>query len=292
MTPQSSQSAGQTPSARSRPGRSDSIGYIPDASDMQEPPSARFIQPPTAKTVPTVVETLLDASPLSHRSEPAGTAYKQPASSSPTSTSFKTAPIMAQPSYSAMSMVVPGINAKNRNEVMSIGFSPPVVAPPAPPKEEGGIGTKLQGIGNIGNIYRLLNRNNTEGSDSKNTTGATNAVPSQQSEDHAQYATVDESDIRRTIGNPPTPPRTSSDVVKGGDSPRRSMDAGSSPASAALLSLVQRDELARRKSLSRRRTGSSGDQGRQRSDSSSSSPLAAGFVVPVTSTQIESQPAS
>jgi hypothetical protein len=171
--------------------------------------------------------------------------------------------------------------------VMSIGFSPPVAAPSVPPKEDGGIGTKLQG-----NIFRLLNRNNAEGSDGKSTTRLLNAAPSQQSEDPPQYATVNEGGVLKAIGSPPTPPSTSSDVLKGSDSPRRSLDAGSSPASAALLSLVQRDELARRNSLTRRRTGSIGDHGQQRSDSPSSSPLAAGFIVPITSAPIESEPAS
>lgn len=244
---------------RSRLARSDSTGSA----------VGTFAQPPAAKAVPSVVETKLDAAPLPHPNEQAASpmqpSHKVATPSSPTTGGFKTAPIMAQPSYSAMSMVVPGINARNRNEVMSIGFSPrPATPPPAPPKEETGIGTKLQGIGNI---YRLLNRNNAEPS------GALNAVPpASLGEDNAQYAMTNEEAPRPIIENPPTPPR----VASGTTTPRRSVDTGStSPASAALMSLVQRDTLARRKSLTRPRTGSVGDHQRQPSDPASPSPLAA-----------------
>ena len=294
VAPQSSQTAGPTSSIPSRPGRSDSIGAAAAVTDQQESSVTRFVQPPAAKTVPTVVETLMDASPSSHATESSGTPAehrnKTPAPPSPASAGFKAAPIIAQPSYSAMSMVVPGINAKNRNEVMSIGFSPPVVTPPVPPKEEGGLGTKLQGIGNIGNIYRFLNRGSAEATDGNPSTGALNAAPIQQLEEHVQYAKVNEEEVRGPIGNPPTPRRTSSDAVQRADSPGMSIDGGStSPASAALLSLVQKDELARRKSLSKRRTGSAGDHRQQGSDSSSSPPLSAGFAVPVTTAPIETE---
>jgi hypothetical protein len=62
--------------------------------------------------------------------------------------------------------------------------------------------------------------------------------------------------------------------------PRKSTEGSASPASVALMSLVARDEQARRKSITRRRTGSWSEHRRQRSDSSSSSPLGSAFVIP------------
>lgn len=279
----SSQEQGNaTPSGQSSPvrmRRSDSIGNMEEGS-------SKFIQPPATKSVPTVVETLLDASPLSQErrlSDAAG--GPKPNSSA----------ITAQPTYGAMSMTIPGIHAKNRNEVMAIGFSPPTPpTAPVPVTKEDGVGVK------IGNIYRLLNRNKDTSMSTKDAIGALNSVLAKQEE--AQRSASPEAIAERSGSTRPSTPT----ATPGSDGrsrmstppPRRgSRDVPSrpsSPASEALKSLVAKDELARRNSLSRRRTGSLSEfPSRSRSASaSSSSPLSASFSIPITSAPIEMEPAS
>ncbi|PVF97958.1 hypothetical protein CPB86DRAFT_706018 [Serendipita vermifera] len=266
--------------ARSLLNRRDSISNSAALSDQEDTMLPKYNPPPSAKSVPTVVETLLDASPSRHPGETGNssdtTALNVPPSASP-SPGVKTTPIVSQPTYGAMSMTIPGIHAKNKNEVMAIGFSPPTPPPgPSQGKDEGKIGTKIQGIGNI---YKLLRRNSVNNAQTNPEVPAVTPTPTTQLEDSPQS-------ITQEIEVTPTPdnaqPSGGATSLQGSPKQRQgSMDtAPSSPASAALLSLVAKDELARRRSLTRRRTGSLSEYpiSRQRSGSGSSSPLSSTFI--------------
>jgi len=241
---------------RSRLSRSDSLGNV-----------AEFIQPPSAKSVPTVVETFLDAAPST-----------RPRQLSDASGSMKTTPSSSQPSYSPMTMTIPGIHAKNKDSVMAIGFSP-APQPPSTLAKEDSVGSK------IGNIYRLLNRNNQSTSSNDDAVGTLSSLLARQQE--AEQAAVAEGGSENPVSKPPTPTPEAAQTTTA----RSSMEATpSSPASAALMSLVARDDHARRKSLTRRRTGSVSEYPtRQRSDSTSSSPLSASFSIPVSEPPVESE---
>jgi hypothetical protein len=162
---------------------------------------------------------------------------------------------------------------------MAIGFSPAPQPSSAPAKEDSGVGSK------IGNIYRLLNRNNQGASSDGDAVGTLPSLLARQQE--AQQAAVPEGDAENSVSNAPTP---NPEAVQTATA-RSSMEATpSSPASAALMSLVARDDIARRKSLTRRRTGSLSEYPtRQRSDSTSSSPLSSSFSIPVTEPPVESE---
>lgn len=257
VDPSGEQILPSTSPARTRTGRSDSVGNARGV-DLDEYMGSRYNRPPTPKTAPIVVETRLDASPALRPLE------NTFASTSP---SQKPQPIVSQPAYGAMSMTIPGIHAKHRNEVMSMGSAPFEPAAAQPKEEATATTSRLQGIGNI---YRLLKKTSTE---------PLKAPPLQDAPSQAP-----------TVEPTTTPPETvaiapMTTTIESGESRRTSMEGvnSSSPASVALLSLVARDELARKKSLTRRRTGSMTDHQRQRSDSTSSSPLASSFAPPGTS---------
>ena len=247
-----------TSPAKTRIARSDSLGNA-RVPDMDETLGSRYGGPPTPKTAPIVVETRFDASTAS------------------TSPSQKPQPIISQPAYGAMSMTIPGIHAKNRNEVMSMGSAPVEPAPVQPKEDVIGTSSRLQGIGNI---YRLLKK--TSGEPLK----APEVAPTPDILN--QNSTTERTVQPETATIAPT-----TAITGNGESRRTSMEAANSnsPASVALLSLVARDDLARKKSLTRRRTGSVTDHQRQRSDSSlSSSPLASGFGPPSTVLSSEPEP--
>ncbi|KAG8869305.1 hypothetical protein FRC20_001694 [Serendipita sp. 405] len=147
-----------------------------------------------------------------------------------------------------MSMTIPGIH--DRSQVMAFGSSP----------------------SGIGNIYRLLNRTSIDPSkDPAKTSSAGSNV--EEIEEPESVATSSLSMDER-------PPTMEMERKPGSRRGSTEMDRPSSPASVALLTLVARDDEARRKSLTTRRTGSLTDNQRQRSDSSSSSPLASNFITP------------
>ncbi|KAG8834654.1 hypothetical protein FRC18_001698 [Serendipita sp. 400] len=227
--------------------RSGSAENVVPVSTQEEIGGNRLAQPPSAKAAPIVMESRLETSPTAAFAE-LSTTPPPPLSASPSKTGFKSQPIVAQPTYGAMSMTIPGIH--DRSQVMAFGSSP----------------------SGIGNIYRLLNRTSIDPSkDPAKTSSAGSNV--EEIEEPESVATSSLSMDER-------PPTMEMERKPGSRRGSTEMDRPSSPASVALLTLVARDDEARRKSLMTRKTGSLTDNQRQRSDSSSSSPLASNFITP------------
>jgi len=139
-------------------------------------------------------------------------------------------PIQSQPSQ-GKTMTIPGIHARNRGEVMSMGYVPP--SPLAPEAKPG-----------VSSVYRLWKHSPTSQSehaqDSIDRAGSQS--PPMLSADSAETSpepSPTPTDNLRPPG-PPLPPRASSSVHS-----VPSESSSMSPASAALKSIVSRDEESR-----------------------------------------------
>ncbi|KAI0931435.1 hypothetical protein AcW2_000327 [Taiwanofungus camphoratus] len=183
------------------------------------------------------------------------------------------APIQTQPPQ-AKTMTIPGIHASHRGEVMSMGYAPPPLPAPSEPKKPA-----------IQSVYRLWKNPNSSSGQALRSTEST--PQSQSGVTGDQDAAPPSSDaptelpLSRPVP-PPLPPRTNSalafhtkpEVAK----PAAEADPASSPASAALQSIVSKDR-SKRSSLERPAStpaspGPSNDEGEN--TSSASAPLTSG----------------
>ena len=147
-------------------------------------------------------------------------------------------PIQSQPSQ-GKTMTIPGIHARNRGEVMSMGY-----VPPSPSTAEAKTG--------VSSVYRLWKQS-----------PATQSEPASQDDDE-QRPNVDGAES--TPGSPtatasrptapPLPPRSPTSLR-----PVPRVPSGSSPASEALMSIVSRDEQCRTVSEGTQRDDDGGDGG-------------------------------
>ena len=271
------------------------------------PPSAKFVQP-TAKATATVstdppeMKSILSGPALE---TPVGGQVSTPSMKPPPSTSLPTpdtnmpaarrlsagpppAPtsphiVAKQPSYGA-SMTIPGIHAKNKGEVMAIGFSPP---PQETPERRGDgtdgptgkLGASIKGVvGQLGvrGGIRLLRRDSAAsisgtGTISRGPTAVTSLPsggfptdppPPAPLAPAAVISSENSGDAARATGADPQVPdeKQVNSIATSSQPVTTSLDTSpASAASDALKMVAERDAIAREKSI--RRTGDHSRQG-------------------------------
>jgi len=146
--------------------------------------------------------------------------------SPPTPVSLPPRPIQSQPSQ-GKTMTIPGIHARNRGEVMSMGY-----VPPSPSTAEAKTG--------VSSVYRLW----------KHSPAAQSEPASQDDDEQRPPPVLNVDGAESTPGSPtataplptapPLPPRSPT-LLR----PVPRVPSGSSPASEALMSIVSRDEQCR-----------------------------------------------
>ena len=140
-------------------------------------------------------------------------------------------PIQSQPSQ-GKTMSIPGIHARNRGEVMSMGYAPP--SPPAPAETKAGVSSvyRLWKYSPVGQSEQLDGDGNTEhaGIHSPPVLTADSAEASPEPTPTSTTSTTQPQ-------APPLPPRTPVSLH-----PVSSDPSSLSPASAALKSIASRDE--------------------------------------------------
>ena len=263
------------------------------------PPVAKFLQP-TAKATTTVSTDPPEMTSITSGPAPetlAGGQLSTPESNSTPSTSLPTlgtnmpaarrlsaglSPthiVAKQPSYGA-SMTIPGIHAKNRGEVMAIGFSPP---PLEVPEQRGDgtdsptikLGASIKGVvGQLGvrSSISLLKRNSANSISSTATNPMASASPTVAAPQmpggsptdppppvHLAPAAVISSEISETTPADPDESQVTS-IAIGSQPDTVALDTSpTSAASDALKMVVEKDAIAREKSI--RRTGDHSRQG-------------------------------
>ena len=147
----------------------------------------------------------------------------------PTPVALPLRPIQSQPSQ-GKTMTIPGIHARNRGEVMSMGY-----VPPSPPAAEAKTG--------VSSVYRLWKHSPASQSDpaSRDDEQAGPRSPPILNVDGAETTTSPPATAPRPTA-PPLPPRSPTSLRP---LPRARVPSGASPASEALMSIVSRDEQCR-----------------------------------------------
>lgn len=140
-------------------------------------------------------------------------------------------PIQSQPSQ-GKTMSIPGIHARNRGEVMSMGYAPPSPTAPAETKAGGSSVYRLWKYSPVGTSEQLSGDGNTE--------HAGTHSPPVLTADSAEASPEPTPTTTTRPQAPPLPPRTPTSLHPvSNDS---SSSSGLSPASAALKSIASRDE--------------------------------------------------
>jgi hypothetical protein len=148
-----------------------------------------------------------------------------PATTTPPPVPLPPRPIQSQPSQ-GKTMSIPGIHARNRGEVMSMGYAPP--SPPAPTETKTGVSS----------VYRLWKYSHSEQLDGDgNAEHAGTHSPPVLTADSAEASPEPTPTSTTTRQAPPLPPRTAALLH-----PVSSDSSTLSPASAALKSIASRDE--------------------------------------------------
>jgi hypothetical protein len=137
-------------------------------------------------------------------------------------------PIQSQPSQ-GKTMSIPGIHARNRGEVMSMGYAPPSPPSPAETKAGGSSVYRLWKYSPVGPSEQLDGEGNIE--------HAGTHSPPVLTADSAEASSEPTPTITTRPQAPPLPPRTPTSLH-----PVSNDSSGLSPASAALKSIASRDE--------------------------------------------------
>ena len=238
---------------RGHKGRADSISSLHDrrgssfSSQAESSPAASFVQgsvdPPAEETAlpeqPVKPLPTIDVEGAQVDLEEGTETDTTPVTviSPPTPAPLPPRPIQSQPSQ-GKTMTIPSIHARNRGEVMSMGY-----VPPSPTTAEAKTG--------VSSVYRLW----------KNSPAAQSEPASQDEEQRSPpVLNADGAETTTTPGSPPaTAPRPTAPPL-----PPRSptllrpvprVPSGSTPASEALMSIASRDEQCR-----------AGSEGAQRDD--------------------------
>ncbi len=245
---------------RGHKGRTDSVSSLHDrqgssfsSSQVESSPASSFVG---GSVDPPVDETALPEQPVNRpptidvdgaqvdleeeatETDPAPVTVISP----PTPVPLPPRPIQSQPSQ-GKTMTIPGIHARHRGEVMSMGY-----VPPSPPAAEAKTG--------VSSVYRLW----------KHSPAAAQSEPASRDDERARSHSppvLNADGAETTPGSPPPatataprptapplPPRSPTSLR-----PVPKIPSGPSPASEALMSIVSRDELSR-----------AGSEGTQRDD--------------------------
>ncbi|KAH8997443.1 hypothetical protein EDB92DRAFT_1839782 [Lactarius akahatsu] len=234
---------------RGHKGRTDSVSSLHDrqgssfSSQVESSPASSFVGGPVD---PPVDETDLPDQPVNRpptidvdgaqvdlddgtESESTPVTVISP----PTPVPLPPRPIQSQPSQ-GKTMTIPGIHARHRGEVMSMGYVPP--SPPAAAE------TKTTGVSSV---YRLWKHSPAAQSEpaGRDDERARSRSPPVLNADGAAETTPESPPATATAPRPtapPLPPRSPTSLR-----PVPKVPSGPSPASEALMSIVSRDELSR-----------------------------------------------
>ncbi|KAI9462294.1 hypothetical protein BJY52DRAFT_1116345 [Lactarius psammicola] len=245
---------------RGHKGRTDSVSSLHDrqgssfSSQVESSPASSFVG---GSVDPPVDETALPEQPVNRpptidvdgaqvdleevtETDPAPVTVISPPT--PVPVPLPPRPIQSQPSQ-GKTMTIPGIHARHRGEVMSMGYVPP--SPPAAADAKTGVSS----------VYRLWKHSPAAQSEpaSRDDERARSRSPPVLNADGAETTTPGSSPAPAPAPRPtapPLPPRSPTSLR-----PVPKVPSGPSPASEALMSIVSRDELSR-----------AGSEGTQRDD--------------------------
>ena len=164
----------------------------------------------------------------------------------PTPVALPPRPIQSQPSQ-GKTMTIPGIHARNRGEVMSMGYVPP--SPPA-----------VEAKTAVSSVYRLWKHAPAAQSepasrdDDEQARPRTPPVPNADGAETAPPGSSPPATAAPRPTAPPLPPRSPTSLR-----PVPRVPSGSSPASETLMSIVSRDEQCRAESEGAQRDDGGGD---------------------------------
>jgi len=223
---------------RGHKGRTDSVSSLNDrqgtSSQAESSPTSSFgtVDPPADEAAlpeqPVTQLPTIDVDGAQVDVEEAAQSDSTPVTviSPPTPVSLPPRPIQSQPSQ-GKTMTIPGIHARNRGEVMSMGY-----VPPSPSTAEAKTG--------VSSVYRLWKHSPAAQSEPASQDDDEQRPPPVLNVDGAESMPGSPTATAPRPTAPPLPPRSPT-LLR----PVPRVPSGSSPASEALMSIVSRDEQCR-----------------------------------------------
>ncbi|KAH9081804.1 hypothetical protein EDB83DRAFT_2334955 [Lactarius deliciosus] len=232
---------------RGHKGRTDSVSSLHDgqgssfSSQVESSPASSFVGGPVD---PPVDETALPDQPVNRpptidvdgaqvdlddgtESESTPVTVISP----PTPVPLPPRPIQSQPSQ-GKTMTIPGIHARHRGEVMSMGYVPP--SPPAAAE------TKTTGVSGVYRLWKHSPAAQSEPAGGDDERARSRSPPVLNADGAAETTPESPPATAPRPTAPPLPPRSPTSLR-----PVPKVPSGPSPASEALMSIVSRDELSR-----------------------------------------------